>query len=149
MTMPTQNSTPSPNQPAAPATGRAASAPIVPAVEPGAELRASPRFHVDKDVEIRLLDDVLGRPVAARMVDLSAGGIGIQVKRPLARGREFVLVLPGGGPGNPNGLRYRVVRCLPQRDGDCLVGCSFIRAPSEVVRDFAKRTTDGDAASAA
>jgi hypothetical protein len=126
----------------------AAAARTTPAAEPGAERRASPRMPVDKSVEIRPLDDVLGRPVSAHMVDLSAGGIGLRLSRPLARGREFVLVLPGGGAGaasaHPNGLRYRVVRCLPQRDGTFLVGCSFIRVPLEAGREQAKRAPDAD-----
>ena len=131
---------------------KGAPAASTPVAEPGAERRASPRMPVDKSVEIRLLDDVLGRPVPAHMVDLSAGGIGIRVARPLARGREFVLVLPGAcataSSANPNGLRYRVVRCLPMRDGQFLVGCSFIRAPLEVSREFSKPAPDGAAGSA-
>jgi hypothetical protein len=126
---------------------------------PADERRANPRFVVDRDVEIRLLDDVLGRPLAAHMVDLSAGGIGLRMARPLARGREFMLILPGQAASatlaviNPASggaaLRYRVVSCRPERDGQFFIGCSFIRVSNtdgaHGAHGAAKRATGTDA----
>src|SRR5688572_15374609 len=98
--------TPPGKHPPAAAAGSAAHPP------PPPERRGNARAPVDKAVQIRLLDDLTGRSVDARLSNVSASGVGVVLERPLARGREFVLLIPGNEATN---LRFRVLRCQPLR----------------------------------
>lgn len=93
---------------------------------PPPERRSNPRAPVEKAVEVRFLDDLTGQAVPAWLTNVSASGIAVRLNRPAARGREFVLLLPGSEAAP---LRYRVVRCQPSRDDHFQIGAAFIRAP--------------------
>jgi hypothetical protein len=116
----------------APAAAAAAATPT------GTERRRTPRHPVDRDVMLRLADAGNLGPVPARMVDLSAGGVGVRLQRPLAPGKQFTLEVgstPPGSAGNGVGteafaLRYQVVRCKPLGHGMFHVGAEFVRMPA-------------------
>src|SRR3712207_1577608 len=88
---------------------------------PPPERRGTPRAPVEKAVEIRLLDDLSGQTVPAWLTNVSASGIAVRLGRPVARGREFVLLLPGN---EAKALRYRVVRCQASKDGQFQIGAA-------------------------
>ena len=115
---------------------------------PPPERRSNPRAPVEKAVEIRLLDDLNGQAVPAWLTTVSASGIAVRLNRPVARGREFVLLLPGSDAAP---LRYRVVRCQRSRDDHFLIGAAFIRAPIVPQKRVPAPTgaEGGDAATAA
>jgi hypothetical protein len=89
---------------------------------------------------LRLADAGNLAPVPARLVDLSAGGVGIRLQRPLAPGKQFTLEVGGaaaaGGAGGAAGsgdgfaLRYQVVRCKPLGQGWFHIGAAFVRKPA-------------------
>jgi hypothetical protein len=96
---------------------------------------------------LRLADSANLGPVPARLVDLSAGGVGVRLQRPLAPGKQFTLEVPGvstsgsaggsthddgaaGAGGEAKALRYRVVRCKPLGQGAFHVGAAFVRTPA-------------------
>jgi hypothetical protein len=109
---------------------------------PPPERRGTPRSSVEKAVEIRLLDDLSGQAVPAWLTNVSASGIAVRLNRPVARGREFVLLLPGSDAAP---LRYRVVRCQASRDEHFQIGAAFVRAPVAVPkRAPATPRADGD-----
>jgi hypothetical protein len=123
------------------------------------ERRRTPRRRVDAAVVLRLADAVNPGPIAARLVDLSAGGVGVRLPRPLAPGKLFTLDVPGmisagtaytgGSTGNGEriafALRYRVVRCTPLGHGSFHVGAAFVRTPAPPV---ARASAAGAAAAA-
>src|SRR4051794_7164203 len=87
-----------------------------------AERRRTPRRPVDRDVMLRLADAGNVAPVQARLIDLSAGGVGLRLQRPLAPGKQFTLEVggtaaagaaPAAGTAEAFALRYQVVRCKP------------------------------------
>ena len=106
----------------------------VAAAAPVNERRGAPRTPVDRPVEIRLLDSA-GAPeaktIAARLVDLSASGVGLRVARPIAPGNQFLLSPPAAANAAAaaamNPLVYCVVRCKPLGGGQFHVGASFAR----------------------
>jgi hypothetical protein len=65
------------------------------------------------------------------VTDLSVGGVGLVLSRPLALDTAIQLEL--GGPSRLPCLcvEARVVRVTPQRGGDWIVGCEFRRQLSE------------------
>jgi hypothetical protein len=87
-------------------------------------------------------------PVPAHLVDVSASGIGVRLKRPLAPGKQFTLEISaatkageketaaaGAALAARNGggafvLRYRVVWCKPLGRGTFQIGAAFVRAPA-------------------
>jgi hypothetical protein len=92
------------------------------------ERRCKPRLPVNRDVWLRLVDDPHGKPLPARLVDLSATGVGLRMNRPLAPGKEFSFELSGAKEG-VGSIRYRVARCIPLGQGKFHVGSAFIRNP--------------------
>jgi hypothetical protein len=100
------------------------------------ERRRTPRRPVDRAVVLRLADAGNLGPVPAQLVDLSAGGVGVRLKRPLAPRKQFTLEVGGaaaaGGSGTGDGfaLRYQVVRCRPLGHGLFHVGAVFVRTPA-------------------
>jgi hypothetical protein len=104
-----------------------------------AERRRTPRRAVDRPVMLRVADAGNLAPVPARLVDLSAGGVGVRLQRPLAPGKQFTLEVrgaaaPAGGGAAATGdglaLRYQVVRCKPLGHGWFHVGAMFVRKPA-------------------
>ena len=104
---------------------------------PAAERRRTSRQPVDRPVTLRLADAGNLGPVPARLVDLSAGGIGLRLPRPLAPGKQFTLEVgnpttAAAGNGEAFALRYVVVRCRPLGHGSFHVGARFVRTPTPV-----------------
>jgi hypothetical protein len=62
----------------------------------------------------------------ARVPDISAGGIGLLVKRPIPLGTELLVELSSGRPpAQLRALTARTVHATLQRNGDWLIGCKF------------------------
>jgi hypothetical protein len=99
-----------------------------------AERRRTPRRAVDRPVMLRVVDAGNLPPVPARLVDLSAGGVGVRLQRPLAPGKQFTLEVRGAaaaaGTGDGLALRYQVVRCKPLGHGWFHIGAMFVRKPA-------------------
>ena len=94
------------------------------------ERRRKPRMPVNRDVWLRVSDDPKGTPLAARLVDLSATGVGLRMAQPLAPGKEFTFELSGATEG-VGAIRYRVARCIPLGQGQFHVGAAFVRTPEK------------------
>jgi hypothetical protein len=106
---------------------------------------------VDRPVVLRLPDAGNLGPVPAHLVDVSASGIGVRLKRPLAPGKQFTLdvgtqakageavvadkaavaaaACPSGSAGGAFVLWYRVIWCKPLGQGAFHIGAAFVRAP--------------------
>jgi hypothetical protein len=103
---------------------------------PAVERRRTARRRVDRAVVLRLADAGAPAPVPAQLLDLSAGGVGLRLQRPLAPGKQFTLEVGGsaaaGAAGNSGAfaLRYQVVRCRPLGHGLFHVGAAFVRTPA-------------------
>jgi PilZ domain len=95
----------------------------------GAEQRVAPRKRVERDVRIRLADRPDDEPLAARLCDVSASGIGLRLMRPVPPGKEFILELSDARE-DVSALRYRAARCRPLGNGLFLVGAAFVRKPA-------------------
>jgi hypothetical protein len=84
-------------------------------------------------VGVKIFVDCYAVDLAAVLLDISAGGVGLRLNQPLAPGKEFTLTLPGGAEvGKP--LRYRVARRKPLGQGKFLIGAQFVggkHAPSK------------------
>ena len=96
----------------------------------GDERRAEPRVTGSRPVTLRLVDvhsagdDAI---IQALVTDLSRSGVGVRLCRPIGRGREFLIVFQGEGPGAGTALVYRAVRYFQADPGLFHVGAQFVR----------------------
>ena len=95
--------------------------------------RQHPRFACDLETEVR----ADGRPLAARALDISRGGICLSIDRPIAVGAAIDvalrLVLSETQYSAPLILRARTMWCTALKEGYQL-GCMFGRLPVEHAR---------------
>jgi hypothetical protein len=76
---------------------------------------------------VRRVGEGLGAPTAARILNLSPGGIGLMFDTCVAAGTLLDLELIGG-PDHPGlALLASVVYVAPRGDREWVVGCTFIR----------------------
>jgi hypothetical protein len=61
----------------------------------------------------------------AWVVDLSQGGIGLLVSRPVPIGISAVIRMRAGDRGETQALTARVIHCTLHASGEWLVGCAF------------------------
>jgi hypothetical protein len=62
----------------------------------------------------------------ARVPDISAGGVGLLVKRPIPPGTDLLVELVSTWPDSrPRPLTARAVHATRQSNGDWLIGCAF------------------------
>src|SRR5918997_3010857 len=96
----------------------------------GDDRRAEPRVTGSRPVALRLVDvhsDGDDAIIHAMVTDLSRGGVGVRLCRPIGRGREFLIVFQGEGPGAGTALVYRAVRYFQADPGLFHVGAQFVR----------------------
>jgi hypothetical protein len=83
-----------------------------------------------RPVALRLVDvhsDGDDAIIQAMVTDLSRSGVGVRLCRPIGRGREFLIVFQGEGPGAGTALVYRAVRYFQPDPGLFHVGAQFVR----------------------
>ncbi|MFL5240485.1 MAG: PilZ domain-containing protein [Gemmataceae bacterium] len=62
----------------------------------------------------------------ARVPDISAGGVGLLVKRPIPPGTDLLIELASARLNcRPRALTARAIHATRQANGDWLVGCAF------------------------
>jgi hypothetical protein len=96
----------------------------------GDERRSEPRVTGARPVALRLVDvhsDGDDAIIQALVTDLSRSGVGVRLCRPIGRGREFLIVFQGEGPGAGTALVYRAVRYFQADPGLFHVGAQFVR----------------------
>ena len=112
----------------------------------GDDRRGEPRVTGARPVALRLVDahsDGDDAIIQAMVTDLSRSGVGVRLCRPIGRGREFLIVFQGEGPGAGTALVYRAVRYFQADPGLFHVGAQFVRrATSEDDPPQAQAPTD-------
>lgn len=107
------------------------------------ERRSAPRSRDFQALRLRI--DYCGRLLAARLVDFSKTGIGIEALSPLPVGAEVTIdgELVGGESAFGLDGRVRVAHCRPRRDGICRIGLrlegSVLQPLNDVGQDFDRR----------
>jgi hypothetical protein len=96
----------------------------------GPDQRRWVRFACDFEARYRLIRGTEGEPQSARVLDISASGIGLAAAHPVDGGTLVSLELPSTG-GRPFKILACVVRTRQQQDGSWLLGCNFIRELQE------------------
>jgi hypothetical protein len=77
----------------------------------------------------------------ARVPDISAGGVGLLVKRPIPPGTDLLVELVSARPhSRPRPLTARAVHATRQSNGDWLIGCAFSGQIDDVyIRELLKK----------
>ncbi|HXG11215.1 MAG TPA: PilZ domain-containing protein [Gemmataceae bacterium] len=93
--------------------------------------RAWVRFPCPVQASYQVIRGIESAPRPARVVDISACGIGLEVGRSLEVGTLLSLEMRGAGQETVLTILASVVRVTPQPDGCWRLGCNFIRELTE------------------
>jgi hypothetical protein len=91
----------------------------------GADGRRWVRFPCDVETVCYALETAPGERVPARVLNISAGGVGLLLPCDFARGSLLRLQLPAPAGGEPRGVLLRVLRAVPHTDACWFLGCEF------------------------
>lgn len=72
-----------------------------------------------------------GEQCAARILNISAGGIGLLLPCQFEGGTLLLFKVPGSPAQAPQSMLVRVVRCIEQDNGDWFLGCEFVEKLSD------------------
>ena len=99
--------------------------------EPGLEVerRAEVRYLCDKQVVCYEL--AAQQRLWARVRNISANGIGLLLRAPIAAGTELVVEMKTLDPSTSFTLVAHVIHCTLQQDQSWIVGCRFLSKPHE------------------
>jgi hypothetical protein len=89
------------------------------------ERRLSVRYDSDEEALCRAGCFPQGGCRWARVLNVSAGGLGLLLGEPLWPGALLVLEFPWALSAGGHLVRARVAHCTQRADGSWLVGCSF------------------------
>jgi hypothetical protein len=98
---------------------------------PTPDLRASERMPCNVRASFELLGDESSGRHAARVLDLSLGGIALAADRPIPAGALLNLEMHGADAAAGRTLLACVVHVRSRADKEWVLGCSFIRELSE------------------
>jgi hypothetical protein len=96
-------------------------------------------LEVERRAEVRYLCDmqVIFYPLSAqqrlwaRVRNISAKGIGLLLRAPIAAGTRLVIEMKTLDPSTSLTLIAQVVHCTMQQDQNWIVGCRFLSRPHE------------------
>jgi hypothetical protein len=101
--------------------------PVAEVVEPAAEIerRAALRMPCHREAWLRPVTLIQNAPWHAIVLDVSTGGIGLAIERPVHTGTFFAIDLPDPLSGNTKTVRARVVHATAQNHNYWHMGCVF------------------------
>jgi serine/threonine protein kinase len=102
----------------------------------GAERRATVRYATNHDGFAKPLAGDAESHWAAKVVDLSEGGIKLVLPRRFEPKAVLIVELPGEGEAKPRKMLVRVVRVRKQGEGQWAMGCKFARNLSAEEREL-------------
>lgn len=97
--------------------------------------RVTRRTRVSAGLRVEPLGTDTGPPLDAWLSDLSRGGLGLIVPRPLASGLSLRAKLPAGSASQSVPVKCRVVHCRATANGMFVVGAEFVSRRSGAESD--------------
>ena len=89
------------------------------------------RFSCDLEVTYRIIKATEGESQRARVIDISASGVGLRSPKQVEAGALLTLELQGTTSMPPFNILACVVRTRQHEDGSWTLGCNFIRELQE------------------
>jgi hypothetical protein len=94
--------------------------------KPDSERRLDVRHLGEADASCWLVEAGGGPPVAARVQNVSRGGLSLQVSRPFEAGAVLCVTLPADSRETPSRLLACVLHVHGEPDGEWTLGCTFV-----------------------
>jgi PilZ domain len=90
-----------------------------------ANRRSNARYDLDKPKQECKVRDEAGQEHTAKILDISAGGVGLLIERRFDLGSFLSVALPTREESGSRRFTLRVRKCEQEADGKWRVGCAF------------------------